>query len=76
MFQKLSERLKKTSSAISGRIDEIINYYKEIDDDFFEDLLDVLISSDMGIDTSHELIESVQSYVRSKKIGDVKTIIV
>jgi len=74
MFQKLSERLKKTSSAISGRIDEIINYYKEIDDDFFEDLLDVLISSDMGIDTSHELIESVKSYVRSKKIGDVKTI--
>jgi len=74
IFEKLSERLKKTSGAISGRIDELINYYKEIDDDFFEDMEDVLISSDMGIDTSHQLIESVKTYVQSKKIGNVSAI--
>ena len=67
IFEKLNERLKKTSSAISERIDEIVNYYKEIDDDFFEDMEDVLISSDMGIDTSHDLIEAVKSQVKSKK---------
>ena len=74
IFEKLNERLKKTSGAISGRIDELINYYKKIDDDFFEDLEDVLISSDMGIDTSHQLIDSLQSYVKSKKVGDVAAI--
>lgn len=74
LFDKLNERLKKTSNAISSRIDEIVSYYKEIDDDFFEDMEDVLISSDMGIDTSHEIIESVKEYVKSKKIGDVSKI--
>ena len=74
LFDKLSERLKKTSTALSERIDEIVNYYKEIDNDFFEDMEDVLISSDMGIDTSHELIEAVKSHVKSKKIGDVSKI--
>lgn len=71
LFEKLNDRLKKTSSVISERLDEIISYYKEIDDDFFEDMEDVLISSDMGIDTSHEIIESAKEYIKSKKIGDV-----
>ncbi len=71
LFDKLNERLKKTSSAISSRLDEIVSYYKEIDDDFFEDMEDVLISSDMGIDTSHEIMEGVKDYVQAKKIGDV-----
>lgn len=71
IFDKLGERLKKTSNAISERLDEIVNYYKEIDDDFFEDMEDVLISSDMGIDTSHEIIERVKEQIQSKKIGDV-----
>ena len=74
ILEKLNERLKKTSNTLTARIDEIINYYKEIDDDFFEDMEDVLISSDMGIDTSHKLIESVKSYVHSRKIGDVNAI--
>ena len=74
IFEKLNERLRKTSGAISGRIDELISYYKEIDDDFFEDMEDVLISSDMGIDTSHELIESLKSHVKSHKTGDINAI--
>ncbi len=74
LLNKLNEKLKKTSSAISARIDEIVNYYKEIDDDFFDDLEDVLISADMGIETSSKLIESVKSYVKQKKIGDVSKI--
>ena len=37
LFDKLSQRMKKTSSAISDRLDEIVNYYKEIDDDLCYD---------------------------------------
>lgn len=74
LFDKLNERLKKTSNAISSRLDEIVNYYKEIDDDFFEDMEDVLISSDMGIDTSHEIMQGVKDYVNTKKIGDISKI--
>jgi len=74
LFDKLNDRLKKTSSALSSRLDEIVNYYKEIDDDFFEDMEDILISSDMGIDTSHEIIEGVKTYVNAKKIGDISKI--
>lgn len=74
LFEKLNDRLKKTSTAISSRLDEIVNYYKEIDDDFFEDMEDILISSDMGIDTSHVVINAVKAHVKAKKIGDVSKI--
>lgn len=74
ILKKLNNRLKNTSQAISSRIDELVNYYKEIDDDFFEDMEDVLISSDIGVDTSHQIIEATRSRVKSNKIGDISKI--
>jgi len=77
-FGRLKEGLTKTRDAIANRIDEIISYYKEIDDDFFDDLEATLISSDMGTMVACEIVEDVRQRVKKEKIGrpeDVKQLI-
>ena len=57
---KLKDRLKKTQDAISNRVDDLLKYYKNIDDDFFEELEEVLIAADLGVDLSLEIVEDVK----------------
>ncbi len=70
----MKEKLAKTHHAISSRVDDLLKYYKEIDDDFFEELEEVLIASDMGMDLSLEIVESVKKRISEKKTGDVGVI--
>ena len=71
---KLKDRLKKTQDAISNRVDDLLKYYKNIDDDFFEELEEVLISADLGVDLSLEIVEDVKDKLKSSKTGDVDAI--
>ena len=71
---KLKDRLKKTQDAISNRVDDLLKYYKNIDDDFFEELEEVLISADLGVDLSLEIVEDVKDKLKSSKTGDVEAI--
>ncbi|HOB20453.1 MAG TPA: signal recognition particle-docking protein FtsY [Candidatus Atribacteria bacterium] len=74
IFAKMKEGLAKTRSNIMSRVDELINYYKEIDDEFFDDLEETLIISDMGVRTANDIIESLKKQVREDKIGDAARI--
>ncbi|MDD3243339.1 MAG: signal recognition particle-docking protein FtsY [Eubacteriales bacterium] len=67
---KLKSSMKKTRDSLGGRIDELVKYYKEIDDEFFEELEAVLISADVGAEFSAELVERVRQQVKKQKIGD------
>lgn len=70
----MKEGLSKTRKGITGRIDELLRYYREIDDDFFDDLEETLIISDMGYETSNKIIEDLRKRVKDEKIGDVDQI--
>ena len=70
LFQRLREGLTKTRDALKSNIDNLISYYKNIDDDFFDDLEAVLITSDMGAETAMALIEDLRARVKKEKIGD------
>ncbi|MBQ9828475.1 MAG: signal recognition particle-docking protein FtsY [Lachnospiraceae bacterium] len=63
-FRRLIFGLKKTRKNISY----IFNGFTNIDDDFYEELYDVLIMSDMGVRTTEETIEELKEYVRENKI--------
>ena len=63
LFQRLREGLTKTRDALKSNIDNLISYYKNIDDDFFDDLEAVLITSDMGAETAMALIEDLRARV-------------
>lgn len=74
IFKKMKEGLSKTRKGITGRIDEILRYYREIDDDFFDDLEETLIISDIGYETSNKIIEDLRKRVKDEKIGNVDQI--
>lgn len=74
IFKKMKEGLSKTRKGITGRIDELLRYYREIDDDFFDDLEETLIISDIGYETSNKIIEDLRRRVKDEKIGNVDQI--
>ena len=79
LFDKLKERLQKTREQISGGMDNLINGYAEIDDDFYEELEENLIMSDMGMDATEEILNELQKQVRDKHIrvpADTKELLI
>lgn len=64
-FKKIGNALKKTREAIARKIDSMLSH-GELDDDFYDDLTDVLISCDIGVRTSMEIVDSLR--IRARKI--------
>ncbi len=65
-FSKLFSGLKKTKDAIASKINAI--FVGELDDDFYEELEYILISSDIGTDATEELIEQVKKIAKKQKV--------
>ena len=66
-FSKIFAGLKKTKDSLSKKLAMIFGN-GELDDDFFEELEYVLISADMGVETSEEIIQIVRDKCRKQKI--------
>ncbi len=69
-FSRLKEGLTKTRETMSGRVDQLFHAYKELDDDFFEDLTDVLVMADVGVKTSDEIVGEMKARVKAQRIDD------
>ena len=67
IFRKIGNALKKTKEAFSRKIDELLSH-GEIDDELFDDLTDILISCDIGVKSSIEIVEELRSEAHSKKV--------
>jgi len=72
LFSRLWQGLSKTRSNVSGRVDELVEATEEIDEDFYEDLVDILIMSDMGVSTSDKVIAELRKRVEAQKITDAR----
>lgn len=66
-FQKIKDGLAKTRENVSNKIESIINSFTKIDEDFFEELEEMLILSDVGVETSSEICSKLR--VEIKKHG-------
>ena len=64
LLESLKRGLSKTHEILTIRIDDLILGKKEIDQDLFEELEEILISSDLGVNTTHKLMEQVQAKVK------------
>lgn len=74
IFKKIGNALRKTREAIARKIDSLLSH-GQLDDDFYDELTDVLISCDIGVRTSMEIVESLRLRARKNKLrtaGDVK----
>ncbi len=67
-FDKLKNGLKKTKNALMGKIDSLFSSYDKIDDDFYDDLTDVLITADLGVPTADYVTERLRSEVKENRI--------
>lgn len=66
-FKKIGEALRKTREAFARKIDAIMSH-GELDDDFYDDLTDILISCDIGVKTSMQIVDDLRIYTRKNKI--------
>ena len=63
-FEKLKNGLKKTKDGFLGRIELLMNSFTKIDEDFFEELEEMLILSDIGAETSMDICDQLRAAVK------------
>ncbi len=59
-FARIREGLSKTRESFSGRMEELVESYEELDEDFFEDLTDILIMADAGVKTTELAVNQLR----------------
>ncbi len=70
LFARIREGLAKTRRQLTERVEDLISYYQNMDDDFFDELEEILILSDLGAATASELVSDVRRKVQTQKIGN------
>ena len=73
-FDRLKRGLKKTKSTITERIDQVLVSFGKIDEELFEELEEILITSDVGIDASMRIIEDLKKKVKETKTTDPREV--
>lgn len=74
LFDKLKSGLEKTREQFSARTMDVLKLFTKVDDALFEELEEVLIMSDVGFETSGEIIERLRQKAREEKIQDGDTL--
>ena len=69
-FARLKEGLSKTTQNITGKIDQMLGNYTKIDEDMLEELEEILITSDVGYETTVEIVDRLRQNLKEKLIDD------
>lgn len=68
--QKFKEGLAKTRNSFSNRVNDLVARYRKVDEDFFEELEEILIQADVGFETVMQLIDELKMEVKRRNISD------
>jgi len=69
-FDRLKEGLSKTRDQFVGQVEDLVLGKKKIDDELIEELEEIMILSDMGMETTTRIIDAVQEKVKRKELDD------
>ena len=69
-FDKLKNGLAKTKNAIVGKIDSIFKAFRKVDEELFDELEEMLISADVGVNTTEDILDELREFVKENKIKD------
>ena len=72
-FDRLKKGLSKSRGNLTERVDELVENTAVVDDDFYEELTDILLLSDVGVKASTEIIEELRRRIEEKKVKDAAT---
>ena len=69
-FDRLKQGLFKTKNAITKKVDELFKKFAKVDEDLFDELEELLISADIGVNTTEEILDELRDTVKSNRIKD------
>ena len=69
-FDKLKTGLNKTKESFNTKINNVFSNFRKVDEDFLEELEEVLIMSDMGVDTSVKIVNNLRKRIKKDNIKD------
>lgn len=72
--EKFRDGLTKTRDSFSGKVNDLVSRYRKVDEEFFEELEEILIQADVGFETVMELIEELKKEVKRRNIQDTKEV--
>ena len=73
-FEKLKAGLSKTKKALFGGIEDLFKRFRRVDEDLFDELEELLITSDVGVETTEELLDNLRERVKEEKIKEPEEI--
>ncbi len=69
-FDKLKNGMNKTKNSFDEKINNIFKSFRKVDEDFLDELEEILIMSDIGMDTSVSIINNLRTRIKKEKIKD------
>lgn len=69
-FDKLKNGLNKTKKSFDEKINNVFSNFRKVDEDFLDELEEILIMSDIGMDTSIKIINNLRERIKKEKIED------
>ena len=73
-FDKLKSGLSKTKASIDDKINDVFSNFRKVDEELLEELEEVLIMSDIGMETSLEIISRLRSRIKKENIKDAEQV--
>ena len=68
LFERLRQGLSKAKQGITDRVDQVLKSYTKVDEDLLEEIEEILITADVGVDTTMSIIDKLTDAIKTKKI--------
>ena len=68
LFDRLKQGLTKAKQGITDRIDDVLKAYTKVDEELLEELEEILITADVGVNTTMDIIDSLRDKIKQKGI--------
>ncbi|MFX3624627.1 MAG: signal recognition particle-docking protein FtsY [Ectobacillus sp.] len=72
--EKFKKGLEKTRNSFADKVNDLVYRYRKVDEDFFEELEEILIGADVGVTTVMELIDELKDEVKRRNIQDTREV--
>ncbi len=69
-FEKLKTGLNKTKESFNTKINDVFSNFRKVDEEFLEELEEILIMSDMGVETSVKIVNNLRKRIKKDNIKD------
>ena len=73
-FDKLKQGLAKTKNAVFGQINEVVKNFRKVDEEFLEELEEIMICADMGAMTTEKILDELRDRIKTENIKNAEDV--